>query len=254
MMRQMVILDTDCSQDAAIAALFLLLAPGRMDVAGITVADGPSTDAWQRAHALRDVSRRNDVPILPGGPGDATEAAAFIIRTVRANPPDSVTICCCGPLTNIAAALRQAPDIGRRLQSIVLATGRDDAGKDLAYLRADPEAARTVLESEASLVVVPDDLGLPLTHGDLTCLGAAGDAGRLAAEMLGTAVQILDAGAVAYLLQPHLFLGRPLRLEVTEDDIIVDRNPPCRSHTDLIYMIAVDQDALRTMVSRALCS
>ena len=80
-----------------------------------------------------------------------------------------MTLCPIGPLTNIAAAFRRAPDIVARIKRIVLMGGAyfevgniTPAAEFNIYV--DPEAADIVFRSGAPLVVMP----LDVTHKVLT--------------------------------------------------------------------------------------
>ena len=66
-----------------------------------------------------------DGPTLPDPemPLQDQHAVDFIIETLRTEPAGTVTLCPLGPLTNIAAAFNQAPDIIERVQEVVLMGG-----------------------------------------------------------------------------------------------------------------------------------
>jgi inosine-uridine nucleoside N-ribohydrolase len=89
-------------------------------------------------------------------------AVDFIVDTVRTT--DDVWLVPTGPLTNIALALRQAPDIASRLAGIALMGGSRSYGNvkiaaefNIFY---DPEAADIVFRSGVPLIMC----GLDLTH------------------------------------------------------------------------------------------
>jgi inosine-uridine nucleoside N-ribohydrolase len=100
------------------------------------------------------------IPPLPEGtpvtrPSDA-DAVSFLIRSVRAHP-HAVTIIAAGPLTNIALALRIAPDLAGLAKQLVFmgglidtgmgqVTGNADYNSDFNVL-FDPEAAHIVLSA-----------------------------------------------------------------------------------------------------------
>ena len=101
-----------------------------------------------------------DLP-QPSGPPASRDAVAFIIDTVRTH--DGVWLVPTGPLTNIALALRSAPDIAARLAGISFMGGglfgnRTATGEFNIW--ADPEAAAIVLSYGGPLVMA----GLDLTH------------------------------------------------------------------------------------------
>ncbi|MGI9369573.1 MAG: nucleoside hydrolase, partial [Ruegeria sp.] len=167
---------------------------------------------------------------------DLTEGHAvdFIIHTLRRNAPGTVTLCPLGPLTNIAAAFRQAPDIVDRVQEIVLMGGAYFAVGNITpaaefNIYVDPEAADIVFKSGASIVVMP----LDVTHKALVTK-PRNDAFRAMDTKVGIAVAEMtdfferfdkekygSAGAplhdpcvTAYLIRPELFSGRRVNVEV----------------------------------------
>lgn len=82
-------------------------------------------------------------------------AVEFIIRTVR-NSPEKVVLVPTGPLTNIAMALTQAPDIIQNIERIVIMGGAIyDPGNITSAaefnIYQDPEAARIVLNSGCTI-------------------------------------------------------------------------------------------------------
>jgi inosine-uridine nucleoside N-ribohydrolase len=97
----------------------------------------------------------------PTTPLDGTDAIAFIVDTCRA--VDDVWLVPVGPLTNIALALRAAPDIADRIAGISLMGGgtfgnRTSTGEFNVW--ADPEAAAIVFGYGGRLVMA----GLDVTH------------------------------------------------------------------------------------------
>ena len=107
------------------------------------------------------------VPPLPEGAPTATpsreDAATALIRTIRAHPGE-VTVVAAGPLTNIALALRIAPDIAGLAKEIVIEagkldtsfariTGNADYATDFNFI-FDPEAAHMVLAAPWKRVTV----------------------------------------------------------------------------------------------------
>ena len=101
-----------------------------------------------------------DLP-TPTTPLDGTDAVAFIIETCRTI--DDVWLVPVGPLTNIALALRTAPDIADRIAGISLMGGgtfgnRTPTGEFNVW--ADPEAAAIVFDYGGPLLMA----GLDVTH------------------------------------------------------------------------------------------
>ena len=170
-------------------------------------------------------------PVMPLAPGHGVD---FIIETLRAHAADTVTLCPLGPLTNIATAFEKAPDIVERVQQIVLMGGAHFEVGNITpaaefNIYVDPEAAEIVFKSAVDIVVVP----LDVTHRALVTK-PRNDAFRTLDTPVGIAVaQMTDfferfdkekygsAGAplhdpcvTAYLLQPSLFSGRHINVEI----------------------------------------
>lgn len=177
-----------------------------------------------------------DGPDLPSPqmPLQTQNAIDFIVETLTTHPAGTVTLCPLGPLTNIAAALQKAPEIAGKIQEIVLMGGAyfqvgniTPAAEFNIYV--DPEAADIVLKSGVPIVMVP----LDVTHKALATRPRV-DAFRALNTRVGTAVADLtdfferydiqkygsegaplhDPCVIAYLLDPKLFSGRHINVEV----------------------------------------
>lgn len=174
---------------------------------------------------------RLDDPLMPL---QEMHGVDFIIETLRREPARSVTLCPIGPLTNIAEAFNRAPDIIERVQEIVLMGGAyfevgniTPAAEFNIYV--DPEAAEIVFKSGVPLVVMP----LDVTHKALTT-HARIDAFRAMGSKVGNMVAawtdfferfdmekygsegapLHDPCVIAYLIDPHLFSGRVINVEI----------------------------------------
>jgi purine nucleosidase len=161
-------------------------------------------------------------------------AVDFIIDTLRAEPAGTVTLCPLGPLTNIAMALEKAPDIIPRIRQIVLMGGAyfqvgniTPAAEFNIYV--DPQAARIVFRAGVPLVVMP----LDVTHKALVTT-ERNDRFRAIGSPVGIAVAQMtefferfdkekygsegaplhDPCVTAYLIQPQLFKGRHVNVEI----------------------------------------
>ncbi|TCS61086.1 purine nucleosidase [Primorskyibacter sedentarius] len=177
-----------------------------------------------------------DGPTLadPKMPLQDAHAVDFIIETLRAHPAGTVTLCPLGPLTNIATALQRAPDIAPRIAEIVLMGGAyfevgniTPAAEFNIYV--DPEAADIVLKSGAKITIMP----LDVTHKALVT-PHRNDAFRALSTPVGEAVALMtdfferfdkekygsegaplhDPCVTAHLIQPDLFHGRHINVEV----------------------------------------
>ncbi|MVO14242.1 nucleoside hydrolase [Parasedimentitalea huanghaiensis] len=170
-------------------------------------------------------------PEMPLASGHAVD---FIIETLRNHETGTVTLCPMGPLTNIAAAFVKAPDIVEKVQEIVLMGGAyfevgniTPAAEFNIYV--DPEAADIVFKSGRPIVVMP----LDVTHKVLVTKPRV-EAFRALDTKVGTFVAEMtefferfdvakygSAGAplhdpcvTAYLIQPELFTGRHINVEI----------------------------------------
>ena len=261
-----IIIDTDPGQDDAVAILLALGSPEDIDLLGITTVAGnvPLALTQKNARITCEVAGRSDIKVYAGcdaplerplvtaehvhggtgldGPDlfEPTMAlqdqhgVEFIIDTLRAEAPGTVTLCPLGPLTNIGAAFRKAPDIIDRVQEIVLMGGAyfevgniTPAAEFNIYV--DPEAARDVFASGVKITMMP----LDVTHKALTSrarvqafrdLGSR--VGNFTADMLdfferfdvekygSEGGPLHDPCVIAYLIQPELFSGRHINVEI----------------------------------------
>lgn len=253
-----VIIDTDPGQDDAFAILLALAAP-ELDVLGLTTVAGNMGLAQTTDNARRivELAGRGDTPVHAGAPrpllraprpvpeihGDTGidgwdwapaahppapgHAVDFIINTIS-NHPDPVTLIALGPQTNIALALRRAPEIAAQIDRIVFMGGGFFEGGNMSpaaeyNILVDPEAARIVLGSGVPITAVPLDcthkapapLGWSQTLADhgtpvmRACAGMMEFFERYGNAKYGTATRPLhDAIAVSALLWPELFDGR----------------------------------------------
>ncbi len=162
-----------------------------------------------------------------------THAVDFLIDTLRREPAGSVTLVPIGPLTNIALAFQRAPDIIARVQEIVMMGGAYFEVGNITptaefNVYVDPEAAKLVLASGAPITMMP----LDVTHQALTSrpwverMRAMGRVGQAVAswtdfferydrEKYGSeGAPLHDPCTIAWLLQPELFSGRHINVEV----------------------------------------
>ncbi|MCE6970825.1 nucleoside hydrolase [Cereibacter sphaeroides] len=260
-----IIIDTDPGQDDAVAILLALASP-ELEVLGITAVAGnvPLPLTQKNARIVCELAGRSDIPVFAGcdaplsrklvtaehvhgktgldGPAlpDPTmplqdqHAVDFLIETLRREPEGSVTLCPLGPLTNIATAFRQAPDIVPRIREVVLMGGAYFEVGNITpsaefNIFVDPEAAAIVFGSGVPMVVMP----LDVTHKALTSAERVGRF-RAMGTRVGTMVAewtdfferhdrqkygsegapLHDPCVIAWLLKPDLFLGRHINVEI----------------------------------------
>jgi purine nucleosidase len=264
-----IIIDTDPGVDDALALLVAAASP-ELEVLGITTVGGnvgldQATDnarrivtiAWQgrtsppiyrgagderesaeHVHgqdglggitAARDCAGQE---LFPLGPPVQSEAAHRAIGRLARSRPGAVTLVALGPLTNLAAALREDPEGTSHLREVVIMGGAfqvpGNAGPVTEFnVVADPVAAQVVCESGLPLRWIPLDVThhclLRASHLDQLPDTARG---RLARAMLGRYVDyhhlgygelacfLHDPAAIAAVVWPELFDTESLRVDV----------------------------------------
>jgi purine nucleosidase len=260
-----IIIDTDPGQDDAVAILLALASP-EIEVLGITAVAGnvPLALTERNARKICELARRTDIGVFAGAPAplcrrlvtaeavhgrtgldgpdlpepemplQPVHAADFIVETLRREPAGTVTLATLGPLTNLALALRLAPEIGPRVKRIVMMGGgyfeQGNTTPSAEFnIYVDPHAADIVMRSGIPITMLP----LDVTHKALTTrrrVVAIRDldtpVARATAEMLafyerfderkyGTdGGPLHDPCVIAWLLKPELFSGRPCNVTI----------------------------------------
>lgn len=264
-MSRKIIIDTDPGQDDAVAILLALASP-ELEVLGITCVAGnvPLALTVTNARKICELANQRDVKIFAGCdrplrrdlvtaeyvhgktgldgitlpdptmPVQDQHGVDFLIETLLAEPTGSVTLVPIGPLTNIATALIQAPQIAARIAEIVLMGGAYFEVGNVTptaefNIYVDPHAADIVFRSSVKLTVMP----LDVTHKALTTRRRV-EAFRALPGQVGPAVAswtdfferydmakygsegapLHDPCTVAYLIQPDLFMGRHINVEI----------------------------------------
>jgi inosine-uridine nucleoside N-ribohydrolase len=127
-------------------------------------------------------------------------AVDFLIETIRdaAEPPVVAAI---GPLTNVAAALRRAPEIARRVRALVLMGGRlgPEAHRGEHNFNSDAEATAVVLGCGAPLQIGTYEVTCQAKIGEaeLPRLRAAAPACSAAASQLAHYLQVTKRTATS---------------------------------------------------------
>ncbi|MQQ07357.1 nucleoside hydrolase [Epibacterium sp. SM1979] len=208
---------------------------GRTDVAIYAGCDAPMARPLVTAEHVHGKTGLDGPelfdPTLPLAEGHAVD---FIIETLRREDAGSVTLCTLGPLTNVATAFQRAPDIIPKLRELVMMGGAyfevgniTPAAEFNIYV--DPEAAEIVFKSGVPLVVMPLDVTHKVlaTRSHIETFRAMGSTvGTFTAEMLdfferfdvakygSEGGPLHDPCVIAYLLQPNLFQGRHINVEI----------------------------------------
>jgi purine nucleosidase len=263
---EQVVIDTDPGIDDAVALLLALAEPERLNIAGITTVAGNVPLALATTNALRivELACRADVAVHAGAsaplmralrtavdvhgadglagaglPAPSLQAAApgavqWLVDTLTAAAPQSIVLCALGPLTNLALAFAQAPELVSRVARIVLMGGARDLGNVTPAaefnFHVDPEAAAMVfrlgipivmhgLHATHQVIATPQRvariaaLGTPAARAIAGMLGRPPRAGTV--ERLGMSGHALhDPCVIAWLLWPELFSGRDCHVEI----------------------------------------
>lgn len=266
MPQKKIIIDTDPGQDDAVAILLALASPDELDVLGITSVAGnvPLELTSKNARIVCELAGRNDLlvfagcesPIIrplitaehvhgktgldgptlpePKMPLQEMNGVDFIIETLKVHESNSITLCCLGPLTNIAVAFKREPEIVSKLKEIVMMAGAYFEVGNITptaefNVYVDPEAAQIVLNSPVKKTLLPLDVThkILVTRDKIQAFrNLASPVGEAVSDMLefserfdrqkyGTdAAPLHDPSVIAYLLEPNLFSGKFVNLEI----------------------------------------
>ena len=309
-----VIFDTDPGVDDAMALLFLYYAP-EIELIGITTTHGNGTIATTTRNALYLTERFGiDIPVAQGSGAPLAGAAAdppvfvhghnglgdiplpqniakktdsrpayrFIIDMVRAHAQE-VAIVAVGPLTTLALALRNDPEIAGLVRRLVIMGGAFGHHGHLgnvtpaaeANILSDPHAADETLGGSWPITMV----GLDVTQQTLmtteflkTLAEEGGEAGRFIWEITrlyeafhhsaGRAgVYVHDSSGVAYLIDPTLFATRSGAIRVVTEGLAIGqtiqkpdghgfRPGPWDGHPSHAICTDVDSEKLRSLYRR----
>lgn len=185
-------IDTDTASDDAVALMLAFAEPG-IEIVGLstvagnvpldtatqcalyvrelckskapvhTGADRPLTRDLETAQNVHGKDGMGDVGLPIGGrKPDSTDAVGALIEAARrhAGKLELVTL---GPLTNIAVAVRRAPEIAKQIKSCTVMGGVSDYVGNITpvsefNLWVDPEAAEIVLRSGMAIEMVGWDI------------------------------------------------------------------------------------------------
>jgi len=296
--RRTIIIDTDPGQDDAIAILFALGASDRLDLRAVTTVAGnvPLALTAKNARIVLGWASRTDVPVYAGCPRPLVRepvtaeqvhgetgldgvpleeptvelanghAVDFLIKTLVNAATESITLCLLGPMTNLAAALVQEPNMRRGIKEVVLMGGghhiRGNVTPTAEFnVYADPEAAKIVFGSGIPLVVLP----LDVTHQVLSTkerIAKLENLGNRAGPLIAAILRshglieakpsgtdggpLHDPTVIAYLLEPSLFSGRLVNVtietrgEFTLGETVVDWRGATKRPANALWLNQVD--------------
>lgn len=260
------IIDTDPGADDVVALLLAMASPEELKIRAITtVAGNVRLEKTSRnARLAREWAGREEIPVYAGAgrpmvrtpiyaanvhgeegltgvqvhepkkPLANGNAVQYLIDTLGAAEPHSITVAMLGPQTNLALALIQKPEIVNGIKEVVVMGGAHFNGGNITpaaefNMFADPHAAEVVLASGVKLTYLP----LDVTHKVLTSdarlkqLAAVNNnASKLVVDILNAYIKfdmdnygmpggpVHDASVIAYLLKPELFKGRQVHMVV----------------------------------------
>lgn len=273
-----ILIDTDPGIDDALAILLALRSP-ELEVLGLTAVFGNAAVDITAQNALRlvELEGHDDIPVARGcarplvnplgelgtyvhgedGLGNTNPpppkgqlhplpAAQFMIEMIKAHPGE-ITLLALGPLTNLALAVRLAPEIVQQVQHVVIMGGSVETHGNItpvaeANIYNDPHAAAIVFAAGWPLTMVGLDVTtrVIMTPEYLESLYAAHNPAtdflrsinpfyqRFHEQFygMGGAIHTHDPTAVVYLLDPGLF-------EVSEAPVYVETVGRCAGQTIL---------------------
>ena len=181
-----IIVDTDAKNEAddQYAIMHHLLTPC-FDVRGIiathfeskaSVSGETMELSYQEIIKVLALAEIEDVPVFRGcklplsSKQDLdSEGVDFIIAEARRDDNRALYIAVQGAMTNVAAALNKAPDIAKKVTVIWNGGGPYPMGRREFNLMQDQDACRVLLESEAAVWQIPQDVyaGLEVTLAEL---------------------------------------------------------------------------------------
>lgn len=259
------IIDCDPGQDDAIALFLAFASPESIDLLGITTVGGnvPLELTHRNARVMCDIAG-SEVPVFAGcdkpmqrplrtaeyihgetgidgidiidpvTPLQEQHAVDFIVETLLAAEPGSITLVPTGPLTNVGTAIDREPAILPKIRRIVLMGGALREGGNRTpsaefNILVDPEAADIVFHCGRPIV----QMGLDATHQVLSTKErveriAALDnpVANATAGMIGfferydmskysaPGAPLHDPCTVAWLIRPELFTGKDCNVAI----------------------------------------
>jgi purine nucleosidase len=308
-----IIIDCDPGQDDAVMLMMAFAHRDKLDILGIcTVAGNVAVHKTTRnARIICELCGQTDVPIYEGQSKPlkrelmtATEvhgiegmdgvdiyqpkmqvqdksAVDFIIDRLRDAAVGEVTIVATGPMTNIAAALTQAPDIKVKIKEVILMGGALREGGNVTpsaefNIYVDPHAAEIVYDSGLRLI----SIGLDVTHQVLATSDRLDEIKSIENNVARTAYEILgpnsffdvqkygfdgaplhDPCTLAYLLDPSLFETKHCNVavetvsELTMGHTAVDfwnRMPETERPKNTYWAYDVDADGVYELLFKCL--
>jgi purine nucleosidase len=259
-----VIIDCDPGVDDAIALLLALACPEELSVLAVTTVAGnvPLNLTQNNARRICELAGKLDMPVYAGCPRpllrslitaadvhgntgldgtslpepqlqlQSSHAVAFLIDTLM-HASEPLTLAILGPLTNLAVALIQQPEIASQIREVVIMGGAVTQGNITPSSEfnfyVDPHAAQVVFTAGLPLTLIT----LDVTHQAIATPDRISALRAIQSAVSDTVVGLLehyakydmshyntagpflhDPCVIAYLLRPDLFTCRPVYIEV----------------------------------------
>jgi len=302
------IIDTDPGTDDAVAILIALANFSDDELLGITTVAGNVGVETGTINALRilEHANRNNIPVfkgeskplnrdlltaewvhgtdglngvsfpLPTKSHEEIGAVDFIINTLH-NSAEKITLCVLGPMTNIAKAILEKPEITSKIEQIIFMGGSAKHGNTTPVaefnILVDPEAAKIVLDSGTNLVM----MGLDVTHQAISTqerlkniLKTNTKTGEFMVGLMGSLADleivkkkfpdgtpVHDAFVTAYLVDMSLTSGDLVNVEVETESIltlgqtVVDINNISGRKKNVLWMNKVSDEKLFEIITNS---
>ena len=220
-----------------------------LEVRGVSVVFGnsPLETGFPIANEIARRFGAEGLPVYRGASsggelGVETDASQALAEALR---QEELTVLALGPVTNVATVLKNHPELGRQIRSLVAVAGRRPGQKFVLgaggtplmdfNFELDPEGFRVLLASGVPLVLAPFEISskTPLTEEDIERFASVASIAEFYLEPLRDyvnwyedrfglrAIFPFDTLAVAYLTSPSWIRcdELPLAIETLPDDV-----------------------------------
>ncbi|MGA7522499.1 MAG: nucleoside hydrolase [Acidobacteriaceae bacterium] len=258
-----ILLDTDIGSDIDDAfAVALILHSPELDLRAVTTVSGDTEARARLVAKMLWVDGRRNIPVAAGVPGSKLdiaqtrwadgftspsllrEPAVELMKSTIDHEHGRIVLIAIGPLTNVAALLRQYPQEKKKIREIVLMGGSIARGYAPGSAPAaeynivsDVPAAQVVFTSGIPILMAPLDVTamLQLDAANRRRIFAQGtpltDALQAVYKLWGQPTPTLyDPMAVALFLDPHLCTTRHLAIQVDDKGMtLVEKGKPANA-------------------------
>ena len=286
-----VIIDVDTGTDDAIALIIAVNSP-ELEIAGITTVGGNAslTDTTRNTLRLMSYLGRADIPVSRGankpiegrfnfayhyhGAGGLTTTLPDTdAQTIESDAPEfmrdlasegDLTIIALGPLTNVANALLQYPDMRDGISRIYVMGGAVEVAGNITpsaefNIHEDPRAANVVLGSGIPVTLVGLDVGnaVSFDRDGTDWQSGQSDGERLAARIIRGWFEIhpdrsryvlCDPLTVATAVAPDVFEYRQGAVSVDEDGESLGKTRAVYGDGNVSIALGVDEARARAFV------